>query len=112
VRYWAIRGESLEPGGCSVTPTSPRTALRTAWPARVPEVGIASAAAPGPVEACVSVAAKAGLAVVAPGPAGAVGAQLEHARARHAAEAEAVEQRRAVFGLLTAILSGPRGGGR
>src|SRR4051794_8970799 len=32
-RYWAMRGESLEPGGCSATPTSGRTALRIAWPA-------------------------------------------------------------------------------
>jgi hypothetical protein len=30
-----MRGESLEPGGCSATPTSPRTALSTAWPAAV-----------------------------------------------------------------------------
>src|SRR3954468_22170925 len=30
-----MRGESLEPGGCSATPTSGRTALRIAWPALV-----------------------------------------------------------------------------
>src|SRR5690349_13674802 len=35
-RYWAMRGESLEPGGCSAWPTSPRTAFSTAWPAFVP----------------------------------------------------------------------------
>ena len=34
-RYWAMRGESLEPGGCSATPTSPRTAFSTAWPAKL-----------------------------------------------------------------------------
>src|SRR4051794_22308026 len=32
-RNWAMRGESLEPGGCSLTPTSPRTAFTMAWPA-------------------------------------------------------------------------------
>src|SRR4051812_49805639 len=35
-RYWAIRGESLEPGGCSATPTSWRARLTIAWPAGVP----------------------------------------------------------------------------
>src|SRR4051812_18058925 len=34
-RYCAMRGESLDPGGCSATPTSPLTALRIAWPAPV-----------------------------------------------------------------------------
>src|SRR3954451_22034589 len=32
-RYWAMRGESLEPGGCSATPTSWLTRLTIAWPA-------------------------------------------------------------------------------
>src|SRR3954449_5110827 len=35
-RNWAMRGESLEPGGCSACPTSPRTRLTIAWPAEVP----------------------------------------------------------------------------
>ena len=31
-RYWAMRGESLEPGGCSDTPTSGSAALTIACP--------------------------------------------------------------------------------
>src|SRR4051794_7160708 len=38
-RYWAIRGESLEPGGCSATPTSGRMALRIASPADPADAG-------------------------------------------------------------------------
>src|SRR3954463_7972474 len=40
-----MRGESLEPGGCSATPTSPRTALRMAWPAFVGAVAMGAAVA-------------------------------------------------------------------
>src|SRR3954452_973787 len=43
-RNWAMRGESLEPGGCSATPTSPRTALSTAWPAVVGAAAVVAAA--------------------------------------------------------------------
>src|SRR3954463_14142918 len=35
-RYWAIRGESLDPGGCSATPTPWGASLTIAWPAPVP----------------------------------------------------------------------------
>src|SRR3954451_12494541 len=42
-RYWAIRGESLEPGGCSATPTSGLIALRIACPAGVPGADVAPA---------------------------------------------------------------------
>src|SRR5947208_13771654 len=31
-RYWAMRGESLEPGGCSAWPTSASAAWTIAWP--------------------------------------------------------------------------------
>src|SRR3954469_18580999 len=45
-----MRGELFEPGGCSLTPTSPRTALRIAWPAGpgavAVAVGASEAAAP------------------------------------------------------------------
>ena len=37
-RYWAMRGESLEPGGCSATPTSACAAASAARPAAVPPV--------------------------------------------------------------------------
>src|SRR3954451_15633002 len=47
-RYWAIRGESLEPGGCSATPTSWRARLTIACPAGVPPVA-GSAVAPAGV---------------------------------------------------------------
>src|SRR5690348_16632608 len=43
-RYMAMRGESLEPGGDSAWPTSPRAMLTIAWPAFVP--GAAAGAAP------------------------------------------------------------------
>src|ERR1700755_837463 len=45
-RSWAMRGESLEPGGCSATPTSGLTAFRIAWPAGVPVVGASDVVAP------------------------------------------------------------------
>src|SRR4051812_1724921 len=45
-RNCAIRGESLEPGGCSATPTSLLTRLRIAWPAEVGAFGASGVAAP------------------------------------------------------------------
>ena len=47
-RYWAIRGESLEPGGCSATPTSGRMAFRIACPAGVPGADVAPATGAAP----------------------------------------------------------------
>src|SRR3954449_801431 len=41
-RYSAIRGESLEPGGCSVWPTSPLAAWIIAWVPPPPAAGAVS----------------------------------------------------------------------
>src|SRR3954466_684399 len=38
-RYWAIRGESFEPGGCSAWPTSPAAAATIAVPLPPPAIG-------------------------------------------------------------------------
>src|SRR3954453_6191675 len=44
-----MRGESLEPGGCSATPTSGRAALTIAWPTELPgRAATAPVAAVGP----------------------------------------------------------------
>src|SRR3954469_11984902 len=44
-RYCAMRGASLEPGGCSATPTSACAACRARWPALVAPPAPGSAAA-------------------------------------------------------------------
>src|SRR3954469_21769820 len=60
-----MRGESLEPGGCSLTPTSPRTAFTMACPA---PVGAVCAAAPNAAAGAVPPSAAGG--AVAPSVAG------------------------------------------
>src|SRR3954449_4474331 len=53
-RYCAMRGESLEPGGCSDTPTSGRAALTIAWPTELAGRLAAAVAAVGPAAARVA----------------------------------------------------------
>src|SRR5690242_3034745 len=93
-RYCAIRGASLEPGGCSATPTSWRARLTIACPAGVPPVA-GSAVAPAvpdvvwPIRlANVALAGAAVCAVVvATGAATGLGANTELSSAMRAATA-------------------------
>src|SRR3954447_12835208 len=54
-RYCPMRGESLEPGGCSAWPTSPRTRLTIAWPADVGAESEAGTAEATPLDARLAV---------------------------------------------------------